>query len=153
MHGQVSRFFKQFHSPIVIGLSLALTRRADQLLLSRHDISFAQFKIMAMLLEHGTLSQQKIAKCLGLTAAAVSRMTQALVEKKCIIRHHTPDNRRQNNLALSRTGKTATQSAVATLQTFETTIYSALTASEIATFKELAERVLESAHSTNTPQK
>ncbi|MBI2984747.1 MAG: MarR family transcriptional regulator [Candidatus Kerfeldbacteria bacterium] len=85
-------------------LTFLMDRIAVQTLREGADLTFAQYRLLRWLQHAGQISQKKIANFHGLTAGAVSRQIDPLVEKKWISRTVNPKNRRERRLTLTHQG-------------------------------------------------
>jgi DNA-binding MarR family transcriptional regulator len=135
MHTTKSSFADRFHSTAIILLAQQLIKHADQVMHKECHLTYAQFKVLTMLAEHAESTQKQIATCLGLTPAAISRLTESLVQKKLISRHHNPDNRRENKLSITNQGTVILQKALSLLENLEHSLYSQLPKTELTSLK------------------
>lgn len=85
-------------------LVFVVDRRARELL-SAESASFSDLLILHVAAHCGHAPQQKIAALLSLTAPAVSRRIDALVERKLVKREKSPDSRREVRIELTARGR------------------------------------------------
>jgi DNA-binding MarR family transcriptional regulator len=133
----------RFHSAQVIQLAELLIKRADQYMSKTWSLSFAQFKVLAILSECDDSSQRMIADCLELTPAAISRLTESLVTKKLIERQPKADNRRQNVLTITLAGRQVLDQSIMMIEQLENRLYGNLKQSELNTFKKVLTTLLD----------
>lgn len=133
---------QQFHSADVIHLATQLIKHADHQMAKKWDLSYSQFKVLAILSVNQNASQQIVAECLDLTPAAISRLTESLVSKKLIKRHPKADNRRQNVLAITEDGRAVLDQAFAMFTTLEEKLYGDITKSDLTIFKKVLTTLL-----------
>lgn len=141
----------RFHSAQVIHLAEVLIKHADQVMTKKWGLSYAQFKVLAILAGCHDSSQSMIAECLDLTPAAISRLTESLVHKKLITRHPKADNRRQNVLTISETGKQVLTETFVMVEELEKELYGEISTSDLTIFKKVLTTLLEktSPHQTS----
>lgn len=85
-------------------LVFVVDRRARELLLAE-SANFSDFLILHVIESCEHAPQQKIAGMLDLTAAAVSRRIDALIERRLVKRGKNPDTRREVRIELTPHGK------------------------------------------------
>lgn len=81
-----------------------MDKEADYLLRSNFNLSYTQFLVMCMVEDYEFASQRKIAECLNLTEAAISKQVDILYQGNFLIRKENPTNRREHILSLTETG-------------------------------------------------
>jgi DNA-binding MarR family transcriptional regulator len=124
-------------------LGFLMDRLADQTLRESANLSFAQFRILRMLMHAGALSQKAIASWHGLTDAAVSRQVDDLVKEKLVIRQINPANRREHILMLTPTGTRQAEKAKLVLGKKFNGLFSVLPVRERRQLETSLERLLE----------
>jgi len=88
-------------------LASKMAKMADQVLVESLDLTFSQRQVLATLRQHPLFSQSQIAEAMGVTPAVVTRQALALVDKKLLTQERSQVNRRQNLIALTKTGEQA----------------------------------------------
>jgi DNA-binding MarR family transcriptional regulator len=132
-----------FESVLVIHLAALLTKSADHALTEQSDLTMAQFKILMVLQNQKTIYQHTIAECFGLSAAAISRLIEVLVEKKYITRTVDAANRRRHTLHLTDLGLEKVTQSIELIRIMEKELYSVLSKQELAQFKSILQRLVE----------
>jgi DNA-binding MarR family transcriptional regulator len=122
-------------------LVFVLDKMADQALKEKIDLTFSQFKVL-MAIDHQTVSQSDIARHWQMSDPAVSRQIELLVNKKLIEQDINQENRRQNQLKLTATGKKVLQKAEATIESKYEETFGSLTQKEKSSMAESIEKIL-----------
>jgi DNA-binding MarR family transcriptional regulator len=84
--------------------SNAVSRLIARAYEDRFGLSIPQWRLIAVLGEHGPLTQQAIAARTVMDKVTVSRATQGLVKRRLVERAPHDDDGRSHHLALSKTG-------------------------------------------------
>ena len=125
---------------------MLIERRADRALQEELDLSFCQCMILSSLKKNPDCSQQCIAKCRGLTEAAVSRQVDSLRMKKLIIRRENERNRREHILKMTPKGVETLARATKVMQkTFEDA-FAAVPATDMVRLEKTLTHLLDHAH-------
>ena len=133
----------QFRSIQPLRLAGLLTKAADQMLEEQCDLTYAQFKVLAILATQPETDQQNVAICLESTQAAISRLTETLESKGFITRVANPDNRRQNQLKLTTAGQHQLDRAFKLLRKMENELYQQLPEHLLNAFDQATHRLIE----------
>jgi DNA-binding MarR family transcriptional regulator len=96
-------------------------------------ISVAQFRVLAVLDEQGSLASSKTAAALGLNASSVTRLADRLEAADLLTRTREPDNRSVVTLALTAEGRKLVQRVLAWRRTALTRLLRKLDPDEVAT--------------------
>lgn len=91
-------------------------------------ISIPEWRVIAVLAEHGSVSQQAICQVTRMDKVTVSRAAISLVGRKLISRKTNPADKRSQQLALSEQGRRLYESIAPRAIAMETQIFSCLTA-------------------------
>jgi DNA-binding MarR family transcriptional regulator len=109
-----------------------LDRQGDAVCRSELGISLAQFLVLSVIDAYpGRLSQQAVADRLGLTKGTVSRQIEAAAAAGLITVRVNPDTRRENAVALTRTGTALVRRGDAVMAESRAELLSAIRAKEI----------------------
>lgn len=107
----------------IIRLAWLLMKSADAKLTAECDLTYSQFSVLYLIRTFGASSQKNVAACLDLTQAAVSRLTETLERKKYVVRHTNPENRRENQVQMTKLGEKQFTAAIAMLERAEQHLY------------------------------
>ncbi len=118
-------------------------RMADDFLSASQEVSYSQLIILFMLDKYGSLSQNKLSKCLGLTEAAVSKQIENMSVKGFLVRQVDPTNRRQNQIFLTENGKKNFISANLLLISKAEEFFKVLSIDERAIFNVILDKLLD----------
>jgi DNA-binding MarR family transcriptional regulator len=128
-------------------LNVVMSRRIDQCLSEDIDLTLSQFLILKAAGQESHISQSKVARYLGLTEAAVSRQTDAVLERGWITRVANEANRREHVVELTPTGSMLLGRAETSIDRYFVQALASLSASECtqlkATLDKLAATVCE----------
>jgi DNA-binding MarR family transcriptional regulator len=92
---------------------------------------------------HHDVHQHHIAECFGLSAAAISRLIDVLVDKKYLTRTVDAANRRRHTLQLTDLGQEKVTQSIELIRTMEKELYSVLSEQELDQFKSMLQRLVE----------
>lgn len=92
-------------------LAASLARSNDQVLQAELDITFSQFKILAVLLDRPHIRQKEIARYLGQTEASVSRQIKSMHEDGLLYTVPRSEDRREHITTLTKRGERIATSA------------------------------------------
>jgi DNA-binding MarR family transcriptional regulator len=143
MKTQMPQYLAAFHSSAVVRFVHILTKRADSILRTHCNLSYTHFRVLVMLDAQQRMTQQDVAECLEVTAAAISRLTESLEQKQLIQRQENPANRRQNLMTLTSDGENLLKEAATHITKLETELYSEVTAADLKTFTAVANHLTE----------
>lgn len=82
------------------GVSHAFAER-----LSHHDISVPQWVALRLVFDHPGISLKELATRVGVDVGALSRLVERLVARGLLTRSPKPDNRREVEIELTRSGR------------------------------------------------
>jgi DNA-binding MarR family transcriptional regulator len=119
-----------------------LDKLAEDQLKEKLGITFSLFRIL-IAIDNKTVSQCEIARYWEMTEAAVSRQIDILDEKGFISREKDKENRRQNNLSLTETGKKILKQSVDVLEETHAKMYQNLDKKELELLETTLEKLLQ----------
>ena len=127
-------------------VSSLFAKQLDQVLLEQLGIGYAQFKVLRVLMDHGTVGQHHIAKELGQTEASISRQMRLLQDDGFVRSETDPHNRRQRLSLLTHKGRRFVLAADQLLEQFEQTIFEPFKRKELHTLQQTLDRIHDHAH-------
>jgi DNA-binding MarR family transcriptional regulator len=117
---------------LVRRVAALMDRQGDAICRRELGLSLAQFLVLSVVDAYpGHLSQQAIADRLGLTKGTVSRQIEAAVAAGFMTVRVAPHTRRENSVALTRSGAALVRKGDAILQDSRTATLGAVTPSEL----------------------
>jgi DNA-binding MarR family transcriptional regulator len=131
-----------FQSTALIKCALILIKKVDTTLVKECYLTHSQCMVLVMLKYHKVLSQGDIAQILNLTPAAVSRLTETLVEKGFIARHENPTNRRENQVSLTKSGAKQLEAALQIIHRTDQELFADISAPDKAQFERITKLLL-----------
>jgi len=93
-------------------------------------LSIPEWRLIAVIAEHGRISQQAICQITRMDKVTVSRAAIALSERELVTRSPHPDDKRSHLLALSDVGRDLYESIAPRAMAMESQIFACLTADE-----------------------
>ena len=93
-------------------------------------VSIPEWRVIAVIAEHGRISQQAICQLTRMDKVTVSRAAIALVDRKLIARTRNPDDKRSQLLALAAAGRQLYESIAPRAMEMEAQIFSCLSAQD-----------------------
>jgi len=82
-----------------------MDRYADALLKDQYDITYSWFHLLIVLLQNEPINQRQLAKFMGHTEPAISRLLPKLIERGYISSSIDPNHKRINILSLTNEGR------------------------------------------------
>jgi DNA-binding MarR family transcriptional regulator len=104
-------------------------------------ISIPEWRVIAVIAEHGKMSQQLVCQITRMDKVTVSRAAIGLVGRKLIVRTLNPDDKRSQLLALSASGRQLYDSIAPRAMAMETQIFSCLSKNDRLTLVQLLGRI------------
>ena len=97
-----------------------LYKASDRVLQEKLSIGMSQFKILSAVQYNQRLLQRHIATALNQTEASISRQVKLLHRQKLLVTQINPKDRRQHITTLTPTGQRLINTALQTLEAFQT---------------------------------
>jgi len=116
---------------------------ADRVLQINSDITLSQFLILTAVKHKAGISQERIAKFLELTQAAVSRQIEVLRKKKLILREENPQNRREHILSITKNGESKLKKSSKIIMSKFNYLYKVLNRDEKIAFNKSLDKIFE----------
>ena len=104
-----------------------------------------EWRLIAVIAESDGLTQQALGAATRMDKVTVSRAAIALVDRGLVERRPNPDDQRSHLLSLTAAGQTLYESVAPKALELEAKIFAGFSASEIATFRAMLERLEASA--------
>ncbi|MBI4092586.1 MAG: winged helix-turn-helix transcriptional regulator [Candidatus Kerfeldbacteria bacterium] len=123
-------------------LTFLMDRLAEQTLREGADLTFAQYRMLMALQRFGAIPQNRLAAFHGLTAGAVSRKIEELVEQKLVARVQNPTNRREHILTMTKQGDARSAKAHRVLHATFAKLYGVLNQAEQEALRKTLTRLL-----------
>lgn len=117
------------------------------------DLTIDQWLILKTLHDNPKLTQREIAERVFKDHASITRMIDLLVTKGFIERFPHPDDRRRYTLQLTPMGKMAQQESIPIIMQNRATALEGLNADEVATLRNLLQRITDNCQNTNQKSK
>lgn len=121
-------------------------RMVEKELVKMMDISMPQFMVLMMVGYKDVCSQAEVARMRGLTEAAISRMTDGLVERKLLNKKANPQTRREHLLELTEEGKMILEKGIVCAKGVTGEVFSKLSPDEMSTLDRLMDKILSSVY-------
>lgn len=106
-----------------------------------------EWRLIAVIAESDGLTQQALGAATRMDKVTVSRAAIALVDRGLVERRPNPDDQRSHLLSLTAAGQTLYESVAPKALELEAQVFAGFSASEIATFRAMLERLEASAAS------
>jgi len=106
-----------------------------------------EWRLIAVIAESDGLTQQALGAATRMDKVTVSRAAIALVDRGLVERRPNPDDQRSHLLSLTAAGQTLYESVAPKALELEAQVFAGFSASELATFKAMLERLEASAAS------
>jgi DNA-binding MarR family transcriptional regulator len=99
-------------------LYVTLQKRLEHVLLQHGKLSFSQFLVLMPFTDPNCppITQARLAECLLITEATVSRHVTSLLAKKFLVRKHTGENKKAYALSVTKEGNAAISEAKVLIQ-------------------------------------
>ncbi|MEO6217494.1 MAG: MarR family winged helix-turn-helix transcriptional regulator [Sphingomonas sp.] len=111
-----------------------------------------EWRLIAVIAESDGLTQQALGAATRMDKVTVSRAAIALVDRGLVERRPNPDDQRSHLLSLTAAGQTLYESVAPKALELEAQVFAGFSASELATFKAMLERLEASAASLDPEQ-
>src|SRR4051812_7728673 len=111
-----------------------------------------EWRLIAVIAESDGLTQQALGAATRMDKVTVSRAAIALVDRGLVERRPNPDDQRSHLLSLTAAGQTLYESVAPKALELEAQVFAGFSATEIATFKAMLERLEASAASLDPEQ-
>ena len=111
-----------------------------------------EWRLIAVIAESDGLTQQALGAATRMDKVTVSRAAIALVDRGLVERRPNPDDQRSHLLSLTAAGQTLYESVAPKALELEAKVFAGFSATEIATFKAMLERLEASAASLDPEQ-
>jgi DNA-binding MarR family transcriptional regulator len=108
---------------------------------SLFGLKIPEWRLIAVIAEHGGITQQAIGLCTRMDKVTVSRAAIALTHRGLIARRPNPDDRRSHLLVLSVAGSKLYADVVPKALEFEARIFSGFNQAELASFIAMLRRI------------
>ena len=119
---------------------------------SLFGLRIPEWRLIAVIAESDGLTQQALGAATRMDKVTVSRAAIALVDRGLVERRPNPDDQRSHLLSLTAAGQTLYESVAPKALELEAQVFAGFSASELATFKAMLERLEASAASLDPEQ-
>jgi DNA-binding MarR family transcriptional regulator len=129
-------------APFIFAMANFMEREADTMLSQKFSLSFTQFMILMHLHKNEKLNQRELARCIGVTEAAVSRQIESLTQDKLLKVMDDPEDRRRKKLTITKKGDKTLIKCIALVEDMSTELFQVLSPEEVETLKSLLAKVI-----------
>lgn len=124
---------------MISGIDILFKRWAEKKL-KKFDMTFPQFGVMSILLEHEGASQREVADAFNIDSTSVMVICDSLEKKKWIQRKSDPNDRRVNRLFITEEGRRIFSSSLPTIREgYE--VFNLITPEELETISPIIEKI------------
>jgi len=126
-----------------------LMRKALDERLDRYDLSTSQFEILGYLYKPGSLEQQKLQHCTGITPATLTGLLEKLEARGFIVRQSSPEDSRAKFVTLTTPGRELFTDLIDVVHQFENDMLAGFSSAERALLGDWLQRLAVNLGDTN----